>query len=1018
MREFFERNATVVVALTYLVIIILALRDALFSEGSIGLLHDWPFPIYPEQAGQFLVATFSAWNPTALGSYSFTTDATFKLVLGFLSLPSTSFWIKISLVPILFVAGFSMYWLIINYFESTAVAATFAGLFYMLTPVVFTRIILGYYYYLIGYALLPLIFFLFVLGVKNKSLPHLILCGILFGFTAMQIQFAVLVPVLLVLFLLFHRKYLLQGIGSFCLVAGVFCIVQLPLVVNNLSSALMPERAFTELAGSAQYFWLFFFPPQLSDALMLFGKDYEFLFLQYFQNKILFVPFLASALLIPVIAFSIFRIKKALPFIVLGILAIILMLGTNPPFGIIYQWAYGKIPIAGLFRTSYHWAVLVAFSYAVLLGLAYDHIVSILNEKEKLFQWVRDALIVGGCVFLIYIAYMVSHLSSLTESLQKRGLPPGIIWVGTGICIAILVLLYLKPNLLLSWIIQKPFWKKNSQQILCILILGMILVYAWPFFSGNFTGRLQVYSTEPEYHALYASLQQEPGDFRILWLPMIAPIQYDGYEYPGHDPLIAYSPKQSLPQDITMFNRGAQYVAYLANLQYTTDTEYFGENLDVFSTKYVICRNNFKPVLPDYLPFGNVTGFAWNNSEPDVFLRNQKDLTNTTNGRNYSLWENEVTPRVSAQIPIAVAGDLTTTIGLSYAKEILGYSHTPAALYVEETDRYQNLTKTVVVDGTHTDDLLFSCIPSRYLFDAGWYTHEIDARIGWTTTFNWWWYNTTMSAQPEYGAFTLTSNSTLTINPTLPSGNYSVFIKARSGPSSTNLTCDLDSVSHNLSLPSEEDTYAWYSLGRHLLDSTNLTVRSGGQAEIDTVAFVPDSELMNAETEVDEYLANRSVVMIYEPENFNQTYVRHAFGTSRGYLELPGQTAMSIPLSIPKETEYSGFIRVRTLNQSSARITIDNTTYRPKLPLSNDFEWIPMGNMTLSQGNHLFTIESPEPLDLDMVLLKSADYQYNNPNVSVAYVQAPFATWADPTRFSVTSNATGPYFLVFNENYD
>lgn len=1018
MRAFFEKNTSIVAALAYLVIAVLALRAALFSDGSIGFLHDWGFPIYPEQSGQFLVAAFSTWNPAALGSYSFATDAAFKLILGFLSLPSTSFWIKMSLVPILFVAGFSMYWLVKNYFECTAVAAAFAGLFYMLTPVMFTRVIVGYYYYLIGYALLPLIFFLFVYGVKNKSYPYLILCGILFGFAAMQIQFAVLVPVLLVLFILFHRENLLRSIGAFCLVAGVFCLVQFPLVVYYLSSVLMPESSFTALASSAQYFWLFFYPPQLSDALMLFGKDYEFLFLQYFQNKILFLPFLASALLIPVIAFSIFRIKKALPFIVLGILAVILMLGTNPPFGIIYQWAYAKIPLAGLFRTSYHWAVLLAFAYAVLLGLAYDHIVSLLGEKEKLFSWVRDALIVAGCVFLVYVAYMASHLPSLAASLQKRGLPPGIIWVGIGICIAVLVLLYLKPDLFLSWISRQPTWQKYCRQIFCLLILVMILVYAWPFFTGNFTGRLQVYSPDPEYHTLYTSFQQEPGDFRILWLPMISPIQYEGYEYPGHDPLIGYSPKQSFPQAITMFNRGAQYTAYVANLQYTTDTEYFGDILSEFSTKYVINRNDFTPVLPGYLPFGNVTGFAWNNSAPTSFLQYQKDLTNAINGRNYSVWENKVTPRISPQIPVAVAGDLSTTIGLSYARQILGYSQLPAALYVEETNDYQDVTKTVVVDGGRTDDLLFSSIPSRYLSDAGWYTQDIDARTGWTTTFNWWWYDTTMSAQPEYGAFTLTSNSTLTVNPKLPSGNYTVFIKARSGPDSTNLTCTLDSVSRNLSLPQDEDAYAWYSLGRYPLTHTSMTIRSGGRAEIDAVAFVPDSELMNAETEVARYLANQSVVVIYEPENFNQTYSKHAFGTSRGYLELPGQTPVAFSLSIPKSTEYSGYVRVRASNSSSARITIDNTTYQPQIPSSGEFEWVSLGNMTLSRGNHTFAIVSPEPLGFDMVLLKSADYQYTVPNVSVTYAQAPFATWADPTRFSVTSNATGPYFLVFNENYD
>jgi hypothetical protein len=274
-----------------------------------------------------------------------------------------------------------------------------------------------------------------------------------------------------------------------------------------------------------------------------------------------------------------------------------------------------------------------------------------------------------------------------------------------------------------------------------------------------------------------------------------------------------------------------------------------------------------------------------------------------------------------------------------------------------------------------------------------------------------------MSAQPEYGAFTLTSNSSLTINPDLPSGNYSVFVKARSGPDSTDLIYTLNSISRTLAISHDTDAYSWHSLGHYNLTSTSLTIRSGGRNEIETVAFVPDPELENAEIKAAHYFINRSVVVMYEPEIFNQTYARHTFGTSRGYLELPEQTYISFSLSIPKETDYSEYIRIRTYSQSSAIITIDAVPYTVQLFPSDDFNWIPVTNMTLSRGLHTFSLQSMKALDFDTLILKSTDYQYEPPNVTVTYNQTPGITGTDPTRFSLTSNSGEPYFLVFNENY-
>jgi len=1019
MRTFFEKRITYVVAIAYFIIALLAFRDALFSPNSIGLLHDWILPLYPEQTPQVLSSAISAWNPASLGYYAPAADVIFRIFFGVTSSPNIALWIKIMLIACLFIAGFSMYWLLLNYFRASKIAAACAGLFYMLTPVIFSRVIVGYYYYLIGYALLPIIFLSFVTGVRDKSFTHLIFCGVLFGFAASQIQFVVLVPILLILYIIFNREYFIRGIIALGFIIVIFCLVQFPLVVYYVSSTLIHEPSFNQMVNTAQYIWIYFFSPQISDALMLFGKDYEFLFLQYFQNKILFIPFLVCAVLLPIIAFSIFRNKRAQPFVILAILTLIFMLGINPPFGIIYQWAYEKIPLAGLFRTSYHWAALLAFSYAVLLGMALDQISRVVKKRNTFSQWIRDAIIVIGGVFIIYLNYIFLNFPSLSNSLEKRGIPFYSIIIGLCICIILLLIIYLKPDIILSRLVEKKFWQEKSRMILCFLFLAMILIYSWPFFSGNFSGRLQVYTYDREYQDLYSNLQQESGDYRVLWLPMISPIQYKEYQYPGQDSLISYSPKLTFPQNIAMFSKENKYTAYIANLQYTQNTEYFGDILSLFSTKYIIYRNDFTAVLPDYLAFGSVPDFVWNKSQPYIFLQHQKDIKNTNNNDRYSLWENTVRPRISVQIPFAVAGDLSTTIGLSYARPLLNYDQIPALIYIEDanTPGSQDLAKTVIIDGGRSDDLFFSYVNSSYLYDAGWYTKEIDARKGWTTTFNWWWYDTSMSAQPEYGAFTLASNSTISVNPQLLPGNYSVFIKARSGPNSNNLTYYLNSLSGTVTIPNDIDTYSWYLLGNYSLTNTNLTIRSYGRSEIERFAFVPESEFMSAKNKAASYIDNRSIVIFYEAENFNTTYARQAFGTSRGYIEIPERTNVSFVISIPKTTEYTEYIRIRSENQSSVIVTIDTIQYTMPLSPSDEFTWITLTNTTLSNGLHSISLQSEKPLDFDTLVLKSTDYQ-NAPLIStVNYTPTSIATWTDPTHFLVTVDSEKPVLLVFNENY-
>ncbi|RQW77987.1 MAG: hypothetical protein EHM14_13125, partial [Methanothrix sp.] len=339
---------------SYLIISILALRHVLASSGSIGLLHDWNIPIYPEQLSLVLDCGLYSWYQNNLGAYSYNTDAIFKLLLSASSFIATPLLFKLSLVLILFISGASMYWLSKELIGSSDAASALAGLFYMLSPVLFTRVIVGYYYYLIGYALLPIILYSFAMGSRRRSLWHLLLCGLLIGISAMQLQFLFVVMLMLLMYiimdLIIGKGNITKYILPLLLVLFVFCLIQMPMLFFFLSDILKGGEAIGSVSGSTKYFWLYFFAPSLPQALMLFGKDYEFLFLLYFQNKYLFAPFLLAAVTIPIACFASFRLEKARYYIILAIIALFFMKGNNPPFGFVYQLLYEHLPLSSIFR--------------------------------------------------------------------------------------------------------------------------------------------------------------------------------------------------------------------------------------------------------------------------------------------------------------------------------------------------------------------------------------------------------------------------------------------------------------------------------------------------------------------------------------------------------------------------------------------------------------------------------------------------------------------------------------------
>lgn len=1011
------KRATQAIAASYLVLSLLSFRGVLTSGGSIGLLHDWATPIYPQQLTLLVNNALFSWNQNSLGIYSFNSDAIFKLLLGMSSFISTPFLFKLSLVFILFISGISAYWLSKKLLGCSEAASALAGLFYMLTPVLFTRVIVGYHYYLIGYALLPLVLYSFAVGVRRRSLWHLMLCGLLFGISAFQLQFAIIIPLMLFIYVLSDKANISRSVLPSLLVVFIFSLIQMPVLYYFMGDVLRGGQALGGVSGTAKYIWIYFFAPSLPQAMMLFGKDYEFLFLLYFQNKYLFLPFLLAAISIPVACFASFRLEKARYYIVLAVVSLFLVKGPNPPFGFVYQWLYENIPLSSLFRTSYHWSVLIALSYSMLLGLSYDSLLAALKDQEKLSRWLRDAILVSSIFLVIYATFALSNYSSLAYSLNKRGIPAFSIYLLILAAIFVVALFYIKAKDLARLAATFKF-RDRSKAFVSLLFLAAVLIYSWPMFTGDYSGRLQTYEYDEKYHDLYRQIQEEPGDFRILWIPMVQPMVYNGSQYGGYDVLIGYPPKPTFDQGLAHFSDESRYTAFLANLINSQSTEFFGDILDYSSTKYVIYRSDFESVLPRYLPFGSVNEFNWSKEAPLNFLKHQKDLRLKDDRGGIYTFENDFLPHVSAEPPILVAGSLSTIISLSYCKDLLGIGRLPALLYLEDTNsrRYRNLSDTIVLDGDSYLDAVTSFLDRKYKLDAGGYARDLDARSGWTNTFSWWWYDPFAASQMEYGALSLGGNSTLDIQTGLHAGEYRLMVKARSGPEGDKLYFTSSGKTALLDTFSRAESYGWHDLGLFNVTDGKVAINGTGKNVVQRLLVVPERDLDAAYDAAARHLQNQSLLLIYEMERFDTEHTGKGFGSSQGYLDLHPELPVSLDIYIPKEGAYELSLRASNNESAAIIVSLDGKTSRLSLTPSG-FRWLHLGSFNLSKGYHELDFKGNNHIKLDLMLLRSGDMVLHDSTSKINIVQSTSFGRADPTSYTLQAQTTEPSLLTFAEAY-
>jgi hypothetical protein len=242
-------------------------RILLSSPGTIGFFHDWPIGPYPEMNRIYANGGLYVWD-SQIGIILFPTDWIFRVSLIPFSFLDGEVITKGLLLLVLTLSGFGAFCLG-KQFKLSPFSSFAAGVLFIFSPIIFTRIVAGHIYYLIGYFLSPFIVTLFLRGRedykeekkkqekqeqendKEKKEPkrnknnfkYFIIAGILTSFAAIQLHFLVMIFLVLLIFSIIDFGRIKRSTIGLIIVFSIAVLI-------NLSPTVLSEVLYTKTSLS------------------------------------------------------------------------------------------------------------------------------------------------------------------------------------------------------------------------------------------------------------------------------------------------------------------------------------------------------------------------------------------------------------------------------------------------------------------------------------------------------------------------------------------------------------------------------------------------------------------------------------------------------------------------------------------------------------------------------------------------------------------------------------------------
>jgi hypothetical protein len=220
---------------SYFFLSLLILGPFLFSPGTVGFFHDWFLGPFEEMNQTWAKNGAYVWD-SQTGYKFYHTDWLLRLVIGLFP-PSVMGGEVLSngfLITVTTFSGFGAFCLgkrlKLNPYVSFA-----AGILYIFSPILFTKIIAGHVYYLMSYFSSPLILATFLKGKEENKNRYFIIAALLLSFAAIQIQFLPMMFLVLLIFALVDFKRIRKSVVGLSIIMSISCLIILsPILLSQL----------------------------------------------------------------------------------------------------------------------------------------------------------------------------------------------------------------------------------------------------------------------------------------------------------------------------------------------------------------------------------------------------------------------------------------------------------------------------------------------------------------------------------------------------------------------------------------------------------------------------------------------------------------------------------------------------------------------------------------------------------------------------------------------------------------
>ena len=383
----------------YFGIAVFILSGILFLPGTIGWFHDWVIGPYHEMTRMFADQGLFSWN-SKYGNEVYHVDEIFRISLLPLSFLNGEMFSKGVLIIAVTLSGFSSFCLG-KKLKLSFLSSFSAGLIYIFSPIIFTRIIAGHFFWLIAYSLSPFIVASFLKGKEENRNKYFIISGLLLCIAIVQLQFIVMILIILAVFCLVDFRHIKRGLlGMSIIFLIVFLVNVSPVILSQFY--MVPDLPFnpTQLSTVISQ-------TNLLPGFRLLGWDNPGIGYSYSnlgtpadifsKTNAGMIPSWIFILdfLLPIIAFSallVRRDKYTISFGIISLIGLFLLKGFYPPLTQVSKFLF--LTVLFVFRDTWTTSFVYAFASAILAAIFIEKIKSF-DHSNILFKAIIPIILVS-----------------------------------------------------------------------------------------------------------------------------------------------------------------------------------------------------------------------------------------------------------------------------------------------------------------------------------------------------------------------------------------------------------------------------------------------------------------------------------------------------------------------------------------------------------------------------------------------------------------------------------------------